>query len=530
MLLLAGVLIFTLAACPEDEDPDDELDPDELRPSSPHFKEDVHTCYQIFPISFADSTGDGDGDLQGVIDNVEYLSEDLGVDCVWFNPFNEADSYHKYDVTDYYGIDETFGDLETFEELASTFEEHDIEIIMDFVINHTSKNHLWFQRSADDIDDYRDWYTWATHEEIEEDYPGWDGWYQEGDEYYYASFWDMMPELNYESEDVRETIYDLATYWLDHGVDGFRIDAAKHIYDVNQYPEDTDVYSKNIEFFREFNAHIKDHDEDAFIVGEIWDYSDDYIADFYEGMDSAFNFKFSDELLSAINTGRDQDVIETLIETRSTYEEVREDFIDSIFLSNHDMNRVMSQLGEEGKSRLAANILLTLPGLAWVYYGEELGMTGSGEDPQVRQPFIWGEDNPYNTTGVEHGGHQAIAAWDDHNKELDGVEEQLADEDSLLNTYIDLIELRGEDNLYRDGSLRQVDSDSELLTYEREHDGRRVLAVHNLSHNTRTTPHNLDDPDVLHASEDYDLTDESLELEGYGSLILEIDEEADLTE
>ncbi|MFW5894581.1 MAG: alpha-amylase family glycosyl hydrolase, partial [Bacillota bacterium] len=204
--------------------------------------QEVDSCYQIFPIAYSDGNGDGMGDLEGIMDKADYLTDTLDVDCVWLTPVNESPSYHKYDVVDYYSIDEQFGDEETYEEFLDTMEENDIKVLMDFVINHTSYQHPWFEDARSDEDsEYRDYYVWSDEEALDEDYNSKEGWVAHGDEYYFASFWDQMPELNYENEDVREEIKEIASYWLDKGVDGFRIDAARHIYDRNEFPSSMDT-------------------------------------------------------------------------------------------------------------------------------------------------------------------------------------------------------------------------------------------------------------------------------------------------
>ncbi len=521
LLTLAFVAVVASACETDPTEPEDRFSPDEIAPSSSVYGENIDVCYQIFPIAYADSTGDGDGDLTGIAENAEYLSETLGVDCVWLNPFNPSPSYHKYDVTDYYGIDPAFGDMDDFEAFMDVMDEHDILVIMDFVINHTSFNHVWFQRSRAGEDDYRDWYTWADDLS---DYPGTAGWHEYEGEYYYGSFWDQMPELNYEHEPVREEIYRIAEFWINKGISGFRIDAAKHIYDHNQYPEGTDTQTKNVEFFKEFNAHIKNVDEDAFIVGEIWSESDQYLSNYYAGMDSAFNFKLATEIKEAVNRGRHNDVIDTLNASRASYESVRDDYIDSIFLSNHDMNRVMNTFSmSEERAALAARILFTLPGISWVYYGEELGMSGSGADPEKRQPFIWGEDNPYNTVGTYGTGHGSIRHWDDYNAQLPGVEEQLEDDGSLLNQYIELIDLKRSHAPLSSGTLETVDTGSDrFMAYTRSGEQTTYLVLHNMDSNERTTPHNLNEYTIVYDSHDFNDTGDAFELSPRSTIVLDI--------
>ncbi len=493
--------------------------------SSSEFNENVNVCYQIFPISYADSSGDGYGDLRGIAENVSYLSETLNVDCVWLNPFNPSTTYHKYDVTDYYGIDEDFGTMEDFEYFIETLNTQDIKVLMDLVINHSSYHHPWFETSRnDESSEKRDWYTWDDLEDRSA-FPSSDGWHAHGGSYYYGSFWDQMPEFNYENQDVRDEMHNIAEFWLDKGIDGFRIDAARHIYDVNQYPRDLNVTNKSVEWFVEFNHYVKQKNEDAFIVGEVWTDNYDYVANFYDGMDSNFNFQFSTDIINALRNGRDNGIIENLLDSHDAYFNVREDFIDSIFITNHDQNRIMSEVGHNTeKAKQAAHILFTLPGISWIYYGEELGMTGEKPDPAIRQPFIWGSENPYNTEGSPTGirNHRSIQSWDDHNLTLNGVEEQLVDTNSLLNTYRELINIKQNHSVINNGELEAIESNRQLLTYSMNEEDTTYLMVHNLSQNEQSF--NIDfEYRIVHQSHRFNHTNDTLTLSPLSSVILDIE-------
>lgn len=522
-LPLTLMLLGTLAACGGDESP-------EMAETSQTLSNDVSSCYQIFPIAFADSNNDGYGDLEGITENAEYLTDTLDVDCVWLNPINPSPSYHKYDVTDYYDIDEQFGTMEDFEAFLDVMHDNDILVLTDFVINHTSYNHPWFESARDD-GEYRDWYRWHDFDDSDEDYPSMDGWYQHNDAYYYASFWDQMPELNYENEAVREEIKNIATYWLeDVGVDGFRIDAARHIYDKNEYPSGTDVDELNIEWFLEFNDHVKSINDDAVILSEVWVESSSYIADFYEGMDTTFNFQTATDIMDAVSSTRDNDMVENLVEAREAYGEVREDFVDSMFLTNHDQNRVMSELSEdEDKARLAANILFTLPGVSWVYYGEEIGMNGQKPDESIRQPFKWGGESEDTTEAKPDG----INAWGEHNTAIDGVAAQRDDEGSLLNHYRELISLKKSDDTLRDGDIAElpgsdyegaIEDEGDVMSYLRTDGDTTYLVIHHLGGSPSAITHSLPDHSVVYSSDDYTESGDAFELQAHASIILELND------
>lgn len=493
--------------------------------SSPEFNEEANVCYQIFPISYADSSGDGYGDLRGIADNVEYLSETLDVDCVWLNPFNPSTTYHKYDVTDYYDIDEDLGTMEDFEYFMKTLNDNDIYVLMDLVINHSSYHHPWFQESrSDESSDKRDWYSWNDLDDRTA-FPSTDGWYAHGDSHYYGSFWDQMPEFNYENQDVRNEMHTIAEFWLEKGVDGFRIDAARHIYDVNQYPRDVNVTSKSTEWFVEFNHYVKSTNPNAFIVGEVWTDNYEYVANFYDGMDSNFNFQFSTDIVDVLKNGRDNELIENLLASHKAYDEVREDYIDSIFITNHDQNRIMSEVSHDiDKAKQAAHILFTLPGISWIYYGEELGMTGVKPDPQIRQPFIWGEDSAYNTIGSPTGArdYNHIQSWDNHNENLEGVKEQLDDNDSLLNTYRELISLKQNHSAIHNGELEAIESNRRLLSYTMSDEHNDYLIVHNLSQLEQSFIFDFTYR-IVHQSHRFIDLEQTITMQPLSSIILDID-------
>lgn len=487
--------------------------------TSPYFLDTVSACYQIFPISFADSNQDGYGDINGITENILYLKDTLGVDCVWINPVNPSPSYHKYDVTDYYGIDPQLGTMADYEALLDVAETNGIKVLMDLVINHSSFNHPWFVDSRSQIDsEYRDYYMWndLSNKTL---YPSKTNWYFYGSEYYYASFWDQMPEFNFDNPDVRQEMKDIAEFWLEKGVDGFRIDAAKHIYNVGEYPSGYPTLAENVNFFKEFNAFIKSVNPNAFMVGEVADVSATYIARYYEGMDSAFNFAYAADLIQALQNTYDNGVITDLITARNAYALKRASFIDSLFLSNHDQIRIMDALGQdEDKTKLAMRILFTLPGISWIYYGEELGMTGVKPDESIRQPFKWGYSSEYNTTGKPGG----ISGWNSYNQVLPGVIEQDGVDGSMLDAYQEMIALKKNDSVLRQGDLQTVlKSDSGIIAFVREYEETKYLVIHNLSINAKVIAHNLSGYELIYESGGWTAGETDFNLPGRASLIVE---------
>jgi len=525
LLILFAVLLY---ACQEETPEESEPTTEswkvlyDIQPTSPDFLENVDACYQIFPFSFADSNDDGIGDLNGITENLDYFSDILGVDCLWLNPIHPSPTYHKYDVTNYYGIDRQFGSMADFENLIEAAEVKGIRILMDLVINHTSSQHPWFiNATIGNEASYRNWYVWNTLEDRTL-FPDRTGWYLKNGVYYFASFWNEMPELNYDNPLVREEIKNILTFWLEKGVAGFRIDAAKHIYDTKEYPAGTPTLKENVNYFREFNYHVKTVNPDAFVVGEIYTSGSSYVSNFYEGMDSAFNFEFAETIISALQSNAQINLLSSLLTSQTNYANKKDQALDSLFLSNHDQNRIADSLGLNlNKMKMAAQILMTLPGISWIYYGEEIGMSGVKPDNNIRQPFKWGEGRLDYTTQ----GGTAIGSWNSYNQSLSGMTEQLLDENSLLSTYINMIQIRNEYQVLSRGTLSAINhSRSQLLVYVLTEGNQQVLVVHNLTPNDVTINHNLSTYTVLESTHLQDLSATSFTFRGYSTLILSVNQ------
>ncbi|MDD2393845.1 MAG: alpha-amylase family glycosyl hydrolase, partial [Eubacteriales bacterium] len=240
--------------------------------------------YEIFVRSFYDSDGDGIGDLQGVTEKLDYISKDLGADGIWLMPIMPSPTYHKYDVKDYYAIDPQYGTMEDFEELIAEADKRDVKIIIDLVVNHTSSLHPWFTQAVDalwvgDESKYTDYYNFTLENKGQ-------GYNKITDEYYYeCRFVSGMPDLNLNSDAVRDEIMDIAGFWIGKGVAGFRLDAITSFYTGNS--------TENIEFLKWLCDGIHEYDENAYIIGEVWSDAGT-IKNYYEsGIDSLFNFPFS---------------------------------------------------------------------------------------------------------------------------------------------------------------------------------------------------------------------------------------------
>ncbi|NIK77896.1 glycosidase [Paenibacillus castaneae] len=446
--------------------------------------------YEIFVRSFYDTNGDGIGDLNGVTSKLDYLKE-LGISGIWLMPINASPSYHGYDTTDYYAINPEYGTLEDLKNLLQEAHKRDIKVIMDLVVNHTSKEHPWFKEALkDENSPYRSWYTFAKPDEkVRADGAvGGDPWHSYGSLKYLGVFWEGMPDLNFDEPKVREEMIKIGQYWLEQGLDGFRLDAAKHIYgDFASTASTPEIQAKNKAWWQEFRAGMNKVKPDAYLIGEVWD-SLTVIAPYFDhALDSAFHFDLAGRLLSAADSERDADLAYSLGRAYGVYAKSSGGtFVDAPFLSNHDQNRVMTVLnGNINHAKMAAAMLLTLPGTPYLYYGEELGMKGAKPDEYIREPMPW-----YSASS----GGEGQTTWEKSRfNELAGatsVEEQTADEQSLLNHYRELMKWRNEEPALRDGGIAEFKlepANQKLSVYVRVIASERVLVLHNLSGELQTT-------------------------------------------
>jgi len=454
--------------------------------------------YEIFVRSFEDADGDGVGDLAGLIQRLDYLNDgdpatqtDLGVEGLWLMPTFESPSYHGYDVVDYETVDAEYGANEDLAMLVEEANRRGIRVILDFIINHTSVQHRWFEESAQGPQSAsRDWYVWRA------DNPGWTQpwgsgpvWHQRNDAYYYGIFWSGMPDLNYRTQAVRDEVIRLARLWLDRGVDGFRLDAARHI--IADGPGDAQNNTEGTHaFWKEFSAAIREHRPEALLVGENWDTLEN-IAAYYGSTEDIergdelpmnFNFPLSSAILEAVLRGDPRGLLANL---NRQLELFPPGALCGTFLTNHDQIRTATFLGgNQRMMRTAAAIMLTLPGTPFIYYGEELGMqngpTGEG-DPAKRTPMPWA------ATGGSFDGSQPWSRYSPGRAQAN-VAGQVNDPDSMLSHYRRLIRLRAEQAALRRGDLTLLSpaESAGVLAFTRAHDGERLFIAHNLTDQTVT--------------------------------------------
>lgn len=425
--------------------------------------------YEIFVRAFNDSNNDGIGDLKGVTQKLDYLKS-LGIKGIWLMPINSSPSYHGYDVSDYYSINKDYGTLEDFKELIKEAHRRDIKVEMDMVINHTSTENPWFIAASTNKDDkYRNYYVWTSDKKVAaENSPiSTQPWTELGGEYYYSLFWSGMPDLNYDNRDVRDEMKKIGKYYIDMGVDGFRLDAAMWIY--------TNGEDKNLAWWKEFRDYIKSINKNAVLVGEVWQSAPKLIAPYYKVLDSCFNFPLAESIVMGVQSGTISSVMSNTNYAYEKFKAVNKSFIDSPFLTNHDMNRSMNTLQNVDLAKSAVAILMTLPGTPYIYYGEETGMMGNKPDEQIRQPFIWDNKNKAKNSSWE-------VSDNDLNRVAVSVQEK--DKNSLLNFYKNIINLRNNNNALKLGSFNLINTENnEVAAYRRSYKNDQVYVYINVSKN-----------------------------------------------
>ncbi|MCA9943210.1 MAG: alpha-glucosidase C-terminal domain-containing protein [Anaerolineales bacterium] len=437
--------------------------------------------YEIFVRSFYDSDGDGIGDLNGVIEKLDYLNDgdpttadDLGVTGIWLMPIMVSPSYHGYDVVDYFQVDPDYGTNEDFLRLMDEAHARGIHVIVDFVMNHTSTQHPWFIDSQNPDSDKRDWYIWA---EENPGYRGPDGqpvWHSDPSGFYYGVFWSGMPDLNFENPDVTAAMFEAAKFWLEEmNVDGFRLDAIKHMIEEGEGQQNT---RSTHDWLQEFYTFYKSVDPNALTVGEAWTATQQVVDYTGDEVDIAFQFDLALDILNGSLVGIPAAFYRTQQEVYNAFPANQY----ATFITNHDQNRVMSQLQEdEAKARLAASILLTGTGVPFIYYGEEIGMTGIKPDEDIRLPLQWASNSP--SVGFTTGTPWRPAAAD---FPVRSIERQDADPDSLLNHYRALIHLRNEHEALRVGDWTLIEANSgRLYTFLRQTENETILVVMNFNRN-----------------------------------------------
>ena len=596
--------------------------------------------YQLLVYSFADSDGDGIGDFNGIREHLDYFKS-LGVQALWLSPIHPSTSYHGYDVEDYYLVNPKYGTEEDFKSLLSSAHSQGIKVYIDYVLNHSSKEHPWFIEGKSDPDSkYRGYYHFSTTaksgysqtvsgtdpgkinvrftlkcnssgtpqtlkvEKVEgapEEVPAGSGkylWYGSvtestmpefksagndtftltvkdfetswgilvrtsrtewgankfgaassgeqklvwgvpfklksnsdydilmpwmGSIWYQSVFGSYMPDINYgpaescEDSDVFKDVCAAADKWIGLGVDGFRLDAVKHIYDNDRSDENPTFLKK---FYDHCNATFKScgHTEDIYMVGEQWS-EPSFVAPYYKGLNAFFEFAFWDRLKDAVNSGNGKDFAQTIIDYHSKYTDIRPDAIAATKLTNHDEDRAAEAFGKNAnKMKLAAAILLTSGGEPYIYQGEELGYWGTkaGGDVFVRTPILW-------TSDIASAAAADLDGNVDYNMLSAGisVESQSADEGSVLQCYRKFGELRDCYPALAKGTFMSKNTGQNCISaWYREASDQKILVLHNFGGASLTFDMEGDSLDVLIGSNgSVDVKGTKLTLGAYSSAL-----------
>lgn len=436
--------------------------------------------YEIFVGSFSDSDGDGIGDIRGIINRFDYINDgdpasgkSLGAEGIWLTPIFTSPSYHKYDVADYYSIDEQFGTMADLQELITLCHERDVKIILDLPINHTSDKNAWFtefaaaRRNGDTENGYYDFY--SVSDSVSSDGKVFSH-ISGTSEYYECNFSGDMPELNFDNAAVIQAVTDVAEYYLEMGVDGFRFDAAKYIFLGEE--------ERNVEFWNSYIGALKETKSDIFTVAEVW--AHDSITLPYFTATSCFNFSMSQLSGQVAAAAKGGDVNSYTAYIQQYLSDIRAQSSSAMmmpFIANHDMDRAAGFLSvASGEAKMAANLYLLLPGAPFIYYGEEIGMKGSrgsaNTDANRRLAMLWGDgDTVSDPEGTTYTA----------DKQLNGtVSDQLLDPNSLYNHYKKLLMIR---KAYPEIALGDYQAlqfnDTKLGGAVSTYNGSSVAVIHN---------------------------------------------------
>lgn len=495
--------------------------------------------YQVYPRSFQDSNGDGIGDLQGMMDRLDYL-KDLGIDFIWICPmYKSPKDDNGYDISDYQDILEEFGTMEDFDQLLKEVHKRDMKLIIDLVLNHTSDEHPWFIESRQSKDNpKRDWYIWQDGKEGKEP-NNWESIFEgsawqydeKTDQYYLHVFSTKQPDLNWENPEVREALYDTVNWWLDKGIDGFRIDAISHIkkrpglpdmpnLDNQEYVSSFDMHM-NQEGIHEFLQEFKDRtysNYDVMTVGEANGVSADE-ADLWVGDNGKMDMVFQFEHLDLWDKDGDKslDIVGLKQALTRWQKALEDDGWNALFVENHDKARVVSTWGNDEKywkesAKAIGAMYFFMQGTPFIYQGQEIGMTNvtfptiedyddvaaknlyknkkaQGMDHDDIMEILWNtsRDNsrtPMQWSNAENAGFTSGSPWMKVNPNFPevNVADQWDQDDSILSFYREMIRLKKEHNIFTYGTYDLLlEEDTQIYAYTRTLGDEVALVITNLT-------------------------------------------------
>lgn len=443
------------------------------------------TAYQLLVYAFYDSDGDQYGDLNGVTMKLDYLKE-LGVDLLWLSPINPSRSYHGYDVNDYYGIDPKIGTMSDFDNLVKAAHEKEIRIILDMVINHTSNEHPWFLQYCAGNNEKKDWYKTKNSSTLYGS-GGLGNWYTcpgNDSKQYFGAFSRVMPDLDYTKEEVKNAYKDVLSFWLDKGVDGFRYDAIKHIFDPNEMPNGTNTSSLNKSFWTEMNDFVRSYNPLAYLVGEnITDING--LKTLANAFDAEFDFPGYWDATKGVKNeylGDGSWSYGTALEyNQKVLHNENANWLDCPITGNHDFDRISSIIGTfdsnwQKKLKLYAAATLLRPGMPFIFAGDEYGLLGSknnNSDKELRLPMRWTSD--YNIDPQKYLGNINYS----FNNKVTPINQQLENQDSVLSFYKDLITFRESIPAIWGGTIYGKLTGSDTGGFRLAKDGKSVYVIIN---------------------------------------------------
>ena len=550
--------------------------------------------YQIYPRSFNDTNGDGIGDLRGIIEKLDYL-EDLGIDLIWICPFYKSPmDDNGYDVSDYYDIDPMFGSMDDCKELIEKAHNKGIRIIADLVLNHTSDEHPWFIEAKSSLDNkYRDFYIWKQGKEVEgkeveptnwASFFGGSAWRKDEntDEYFMKIFSDKMPDLNWENSELRNEMYKMANWWLDLGIDGFRVDAVAHIARDNTFTDSKlDLYNgyapdwgkfSNLpdvhKFLKEFNKEVLSG-KDVMTVGEVGGDATplqalDYVGENEDEFNMVFNFDHNHALdfRSGDTNKIDLDRLKVVFEKWQTG--LYGKGWNAIYWLNHDQPRVLSHYGDTSEeyrvvsAKMLATAMYFMWGTPFLYNGEEIGMTNypftkleEFTDVAIHNNYKYAKANglsiedyiasnantsrdnsrtPFQWSDQDYAGFSTAETWMKVNPNYKTINaaSQINDPNSIFSYYKEVIKLR-KDSKYKDlicyGNYKlELKKLDDIYTYSRDLDDQKLLVVTNFSSKTIEIDFDFEVKEIILSNySTVDLENNKLILKAYEGIVFEIE-------
>ncbi|QPT00761.1 alpha-glucosidase [Staphylococcus equorum] len=506
-------------------------------------------AYQVYPRSFNDSNNDGIGDLQGVIEKLDYI-QDLGIDIIWLSPmYKSPNDDNGYDISDYQDIMDEFGTMEDFDQLLDGVHQRGMKLILDLVVNHTSDEHPWFIESKSSKDNpKRDWYIWKDPKADGSEPNNWESIFNgstwEYDkatgQYYFHLFSKKQPDLNWENKDVKAAVFNMMNWWFEKGIDGFRVDAITHIkktFEAGDLPVpegktyapafDVDMNRPGIhDWLQEMKNESLSH-YDIMTVGEANGVNPDN-ADEWVGEDKGkFNMIFQFEHLGLWNTGDIKFDVKAYKDVLNRWQKKLEDIgWNALFIENHDQPRRVSTWGDDERfwydsATSHAVVYFLQQGTPFIYQGQEIGMTnypfesvetfndvavvneynivkaqGADLTELLNKHKMENRDNsrtPMQWTNGINGGFSEHEPWFPVNPNYTeiNVSSQQQDSNSILNFYKSLIQLKKSHDIFTYGTFNLIDAENEhVFAYIRELDGKRVLVVGNLTDKSATLKFN----------------------------------------